>query len=101
MRWDSQAAGVVLGLLAPLVGFFGYAAMYVTAIRPHLDLHFFVHDLFLGTREYQAPVLTLSLFGNLALFFLLDRWELQKAMRGVILATFVYALGIVLLLYVL
>ncbi|MBK9513720.1 MAG: hypothetical protein IPO05_08840 [Flavobacteriales bacterium] len=100
MRWDSLGAGVMMGLLAPLLGFFGYAAIYVGAIRPHLDLDFFIHDLFLGTREYQAPVLTLSLFANLALFFTLDRWSLYKAMRGVIAATFVYAVVIVLLLYV-
>ena len=100
MRWDSLGAGVLLGLVAPLLGFFGYAAIYVGAIRPHLDIPFFVNDLFLGTREYQAPVLTLSLFANLALFFTLDRWSLYKAMRGVIGATFVYAVAIVLLLFV-
>ncbi len=100
MHWDRVGVGVLLGLLAPLLGFFGYAAIYVGAIRPHLDLSFFVHDLFLGTREYQAPVLTLSLFANLALFFLLDRWSYYRAMRGVIASTFLYAMVIVLLLYV-
>ena len=50
---------VVLGLLAPVLGFFGYAAIYVTSIRPHLDLAWFINDLFLGTRQYQAPVLIL------------------------------------------
>ncbi|MBL7981896.1 MAG: hypothetical protein JNL52_08825 [Flavobacteriales bacterium] len=101
MRLDSQATGVLLGLFAPLIGFMVYATMYVTAIRPHLDLPFFINDLFLGTREYQAPVLSLSLVANLALFFLLDRWDLYKAMRGVILATMIYGLLIVLLLFVL
>jgi hypothetical protein len=100
MRWDSMGIGLLSGLLAPLLGFFGYAAMYVGAIRPHVDLAFFIHDLFLGTREFQAPVLTLSLFANLALFFAFDRWELYRAMRGVISATFLYAMVIVLLLYV-
>jgi hypothetical protein len=100
MRWDSVGVGALLGLIAPLLGFFGYAAMYVGAIRPHVDLPFFIHDMFLGTREFQAPVLTLSLFANLALFFALDRWRQYKAMRGVITATFLYAVVIVLLLYV-
>ena len=101
MRSDSQRLGVVLGLLVPVLGFFGYAAIYVTGIRPHLDLNYFIHDLFLGTRQYQAPILTLSLIANLALFFLFDRLGRPKAMRGVITATFVYALVIVILLYVL
>jgi hypothetical protein len=35
------------------------------------------------------------------LFFLLDRWDLYKAMRGVIMATMIYGLVIVLLLFVL
>ena len=81
MRWDSLGAGVLMGLLAPLLGFFGYAAIYVGAIRPHLALDFFIHDLFLGAREYQAPVLTLSLFANLALFFTL-RWVQQSSMSA-------------------
>lgn len=101
MRSDSQALGFMLGLFVPVLGFLGYAGIYVTSIRPHLDLPYFVHDLFLGTREYQAPVLTLALIANLALFFLFDRLEKPKAMRGVITATFVYAFVIVLLLYVL
>ncbi len=101
MRWDSLATGLILGLLAPVLGFVIYATMYVTAIRPHLDLPFFVKDLFIGTREYQSPVLSLSILANLALFFLLDRWDLYKAMRGVILATMIYGLVIVLLIFVL
>jgi hypothetical protein len=88
MRWNSLATGLLLGLLAPVVGFVIYATMYVK-------------DLFIGTREYQSPVLSISLIANLALFFLLDRWDLYKAMRGVIMATMIYGLVIVLLLFVL
>jgi hypothetical protein len=101
MRSDSLALGLVLGLLAPVLGFFGYAAIYVSSIRPHLDLAYFINDLFLGTRQYQAPVLTLSLIANLALFFLFDRLGKPRAMRGVIMATFLYGFVIMFLLYVL
>ena len=100
MRSDSLPYGVVLGLLAPVLGFFAYATIYVTSIRPHLDLPFFISDLFLGTREYQGPVLSLSLLANLALFFWFDRTDRYKSMRGVIGATFLYAAVIVMLLYV-
>jgi hypothetical protein len=97
MHWDKQVLGVALGLLAPVLGFFAYAAIYTYYIRPHMDLQFFVEEMFLGTRTYQAPILSLSLLANLALFFLLDRFSLPKAMRGVILATFIYAVAIVVL----
>lgn len=89
--------GVAGGLLAPIAGFFIYAGMYVTTIQPQHDLGYFINDLFLGTRQYQAPVLSLALLANLALFFYFDRLERPKAMRGVILATFIYGLAIVLL----
>ncbi len=89
--------GVTGGLLAPIIGFFIYAAMYVTTIQPQHDLSYFINDLFIGTRQYQAPVLSLALLANLALFFYFDRIDRPLAMRGVILATFIYGLVIVIL----
>ncbi|MCB0770103.1 MAG: hypothetical protein KDC00_06835 [Flavobacteriales bacterium] len=97
MPSDSQRLGVITGLVAPVLGFLGYATIYVTGIRPHLDLAWFVNDLFLGTRTYQAPVLSLSLLANLALFFWYDRRGMQLAMRGVITATFIHGAVIVIL----
>lgn len=95
MGADRFSTGFVLGMIAPVLGFFGYAGLYVTAIRPQYDLHWFVNDLFLGTREFRAPVLSLSLIADAALFFLLDRHDLYKAMRGVIGAMLVYGVVIV------
>jgi hypothetical protein len=97
MRFDSMLFGIITGLLAPVAGFFLYGAMYVTAIRPHHDLAWFVNDLFIGTRQYQSPVLSLALIANLALFFLYDRFGWHLAMRGVILATFIHGALIVVL----
>ena len=47
--FDSVPLGFILGLLFPVLGFYGYGTIYVTAIRPHHDLrrHLFVtpeHD---------------------------------------------------------
>ncbi len=97
MRWDSVAAGLIAGLLVPVLGFFAYGWIHTTLIRPHLDLSFFIHDLFLGTRRFQAPILSLSLIANLAVFFLFDRRAMHRAMRGVITATFIYGVVIVVL----
>ena len=88
---------MIVGLLFPVLGFLGYAGLYVTGIRPHLGFSYFVTDLFFGTRAYQAPILSLSLIANLAPFFWFDRKEMHAAMRGVIMASFVYGIAIVVL----
>ena len=95
MSWDSRLTGFILGVLAPVLGFLAYAGIYVTAIRPHHDLAWFVNDLFLGTPEYRPRVVSLTLIADAALFFLFDRKDMHRAMRGVILAMMAYGLYIV------
>lgn len=97
MRWDSPWVGLVAGLITPVLGFYIYGMLYVNVIRPHLDLHYFVHDIFLGTRRFQASIISLSLIANLPLFFLFDRFDRHRAMRGVITATFLYGIVVVVL----
>lgn len=95
MRSDRFGLGLALGLLAPVIGFFIYGALYVTAIRPMYDMHWFIHDLFLGTPTYRAPVISLSLIADAFLFFWFDRKDRHKAMRGVIAAMLAYAAVVV------
>ena len=95
---DSVPLGFILGLLFPVLGFFGYGGIYVTAIRPHHDFHWFVYDLFLDTSEFQPRVASLSLIADAVLFFILDRLDMQKAMRGVIAAMMVYGVYIIVML---
>lgn len=95
MRWDSVPLGVVLGLLAPVLGFFAYGGMYVTAIRPWYDIDWFVNELFLGTPEFRTRIMSLSLIADAFLFFLFDRLDKHRTMRGVIFAMFIYGLYIV------
>ena len=94
MRFDSLKAGLVMGLLAPVLGFFVYGLIYVTAIRPHHDMAWFINDLFLGTPQYRTQIVTLSLIADAFLFFWFDRRGMQKAMRGVIAAMLIYGLYI-------
>lgn len=98
MSWDSRATGFLLGVLAPVLGFLAYAGIYVTAIRPHHDLSWFVNDLFIGTPAYRPRVVSLSLIADAALFFLFDRKDMQRAMRGVIMAMLLYGVYIVIAL---
>ena len=99
MRGDSFPLGFILGLLFPLLGFFGYGGIYVTAIRPHHDIHWFVYDLFLGTSEYRSQIISLSLIADAFLFFGFDRFEKYKSMRGVIAAMLLYAIVVVAFLF--
>lgn len=94
MRFDTLKAGLILGLLAPVLGFFGYGLIYVTAIRPNHDMSWFINDLFIGTPQYRTQIVTLSLIADAFLFFWFDRREMHRAMRGVIAAMFVYGLYI-------
>jgi len=60
-------------------------------------MHFYIHELFLGTPRFRSPIISLSLIANLPLFFLLDRYGWREAMRGVVFAMFIYAAVVVLL----
>ena len=99
MRGDSFPLGFILGLLFPVLGFYGYGTIYVTAIRPHHDLHWFVHDLFLGTSEYRSQIISLSLIADAFLFFGFDRFGYQQSMRGVIAAMLLYAIVVIAFLF--
>lgn len=95
MRLDDVRIGVLLGLLAPVAGFFIYGWFHTSWLRPHLDMHYYVHEIFLGTQQYRSPILSLSLIAEIPLFFWLDRRGDYKAMRGVLLAMFAYAVAVV------
>ncbi len=99
MRGDRFPIGFVLGLFFPVLGFYGYGTIYVTAIRPHHDLHWFVHDLFLGTSEYRSQIISLSLIADAFLFFGFDRLGYEKSMKGVIAAMLLYAIVVIAFLF--
>lgn len=97
MRSNNVRTGIIAGLLFPILGFVAYALIYVLIIRPHMTFAYFVDDLFMGTQRYQAPILSLALIANLLPFFWFDRKDMEQAMRGVILASFIYGIAIVVL----
>lgn len=99
MRGDSFALGFILGLLFPVLGFFGYGGIYVTAIRPHHDIHWFVYDLFLSTGEYRSQILSLSLIADAFLFFGFDHFGYERSMKGVIAAMLLYAIVVIAFLF--
>jgi hypothetical protein len=94
---DSQVIGVIIGFLAPALGFVAYALIYTHYIRPHLSFDFFVQDMFLGTREYQSPILSLSMIALVPFFFYFNHQNKPRIMKGMLTAMFILAALIVVL----
>ena len=95
MRVDHFLVGLLLGLIAPAIGFLLYCLLITGLVRSDMSLRYFVMDMIFGLKRNLAPVLSISLFADVGLFFLLDRSSLYKAMRGVIAAMFLYGILIV------
>lgn len=94
---DSQLLGFLIGILAPVLGFFAYAFIYTSFIRPHLSMGFFVNDMFFGTQEYQSPILSLSMIAVVPFFFIFNALNMPKTMKGMLSAMFLLAALIVVL----
>jgi len=85
-KYDSVILGTVLGLLLPLVIFMSY---YLIAYHG-MNLLSFFH--YLGTGEIFLPIISLCATSNLLLFFIFIWTNRDKSARGVLQATFVYAI---------
>jgi hypothetical protein len=95
MRGDHVLVGFVLGLIAPAIGLLIYALLITGSVRTDLSLRYFLMDMVFGLKRNIAPSLSISLFADVGLFFLFDRSDRHKAMRGVIAAMLVYGIVIV------
>ncbi len=85
---DSLSVGFVIGVLAPVLGFFVYGLFW--AQDNNRSLGYFINDLFLGTPEFRSSIIALSLIANLIPFYVFLRKERYKTARGVLLAVFLY-----------
>ena len=86
-KYDSVLLGTVLGLLAPMLVFITY---YLIVCRG-MYLPAFLH--YLGNGELFIPIISLCCFvSNLLLFFIFIWTKRDKSARGVLQATFVYAI---------
>lgn len=84
--------GAVLGILVPILSIF---LVYLIKFKADMSLDAFVDSLFL--HHIYTKVMALGVyFGNIVLFFLFIKLDWLKAARGVLLATILYSLAIVL-----
>lgn len=95
MRRDSPITGLLIGLLLPILGF---AIMYL--LWGHgMRFGYFMNVLMKNNKEF-AKVLTMSLLINLAPFVYANTKRLDNLMRGIVVATMLYAVVIVLIMFV-
>ena len=91
MSKDNTIIGLLVGLIAPLIVMLGFWQVQ------------FGHTSLIGFYEVMVQsnnlpsLISIGLLGNLAGFFLFYRLKLDVSARGVIMATFLYGLVIVIL----
>ncbi|MCF8463781.1 MAG: hypothetical protein K9G41_03010 [Flavobacteriales bacterium] len=91
MKKDSTILGLIVGIIAPLLVMLGFWQFQ------------FGHTSLIGFYEVMIQsnnlpgLISIGLLGNLGAFFVFYRQKLDVSARGVIMATFMYGLVIVVL----
>lgn len=85
-KLDKLSAGFFLGILAPLSIF-----LIIYLVR-YTDIPISEYIVQLWKLKITFKILSLCGFVNLLIFFLYLKLEMEKAAKGVIMATLVYAL---------
>jgi ABC-type bacteriocin/lantibiotic exporter with double-glycine peptidase domain len=94
--FDKVWMGVVFGVVFSVIGFF--LAKFVKDKQGSYTVEAF-WNLMVGQTDYYLEILTFSLLPNmLAFYFLFFRWQMDKAVRGLIFAT-IMLMGMVFLLH--
>ena len=95
MKFDVPIVGFIIGLLLPLLGLFGVYLFWGS----HQGFFIFLYSL-TGQKGMAAKVLLLSILPNLIPFAYCNVKRLDYALRGIFIATMLYALGVVLIMFV-
>ena len=90
-KFDHQFIGLILGLLAPTLGIiiFFYSKFSESNLSEFLTISI--------QEKMLSPLLSLCAVINLAVFYLFIQFDKLQTAKGIILATFIYGLAIVLL----
>ena len=87
IRFDNVKLGVAIGILSPMVTFLIYYLIF------HHRMFFFNFLDYLKTGDIFVSTLSLCVFAsNLLLFFCCIWTNRDKTARGIVLATFLYAI---------
>ena len=88
---DKQGIGVIIGLLAPILG------VYLFYSYSNFGMEFFEYLKVSLTKGLSAKILSLGLIANLIFFFPAINLNLDRLARGIIIATFLYGAVILVL----
>jgi hypothetical protein len=86
---DTIVAGILIGLILPIIVLGGF---YLSTYA-YLQVPDFLRKL--AFAETMVKILSLCAISNMGIFFLFYYKEMDKAARGVVLSTFLYAFGVV------
>lgn len=87
--------GIAAGVAGPVIGFWLYYLMQFSIKKSPAG---FI-QMVLSTPEIQPKILSLALIFNLALFFILLKFDFRSFAMGVLYATFAYVPVVLLLKY--
>ena len=96
-KYDREYIGLICGFLATALGFLLYGLAYTTFIRPNVDLGSYVTELFWNTKENRSKILSLSMVCVVPVFFLFNRWNMFRVMKGILISMFIMGMIIVVL----
>ena len=89
---NSTPVGLIIGLLVPILSIF---LVYAIKFQAEMSLQTFLDSLLV--HKIYTKVMALGVyFGNIIFFFLFIKTDYLKAARGVLLATILYSLAIML-----
>lgn len=89
LSYDKLWLGLVCGVMAPLITLY----IYYEINFGHLTFSEFIHGSFM--LNVSSAVLSLCLLSNLLVFFLFIWTERNESARGVLMATFFYAIPVI------
>lgn len=85
---NSVITGIICGILVPSIVFYLLHTFTFNRVTP---------EYLFSSPGIVAKLLSLSLLGNLAAFFLFLKYDYELSARGVLFATFIFGAGIALL----
>ncbi len=93
-NFNSLFTGIIPGIIVPLI------AVYLFYLLKNFSMDFNHFLKYLFEYKLAAKVLSVALIANLSIFFLFLQTDRYKSARGVISATFLYAIIAVLYIFV-
>jgi len=94
LKKDNTWVGIVLGLLGPVAGFMLFYLIKFLPLGQSVGSYL---NIFKDNRFLIPKVMSLSLLANGVIFFLYTQYQKDETARGILVATLVYAIAIIVL----